>query len=77
MFNYYDLVFGTEDESVYPKPMGTGYQRKKSGVARTVAEKKRYYGDWRTYQLSDHPPIPVEVKIDFGEEYLEGKSNPP
>jgi hypothetical protein len=77
VFNYYDLVLRGEDEPVYVDLMSAPYQKKKDGTSRTAAEKKRYYGDWRTYQLSDHLPMWVELKIDFGEEYLEGKSKPP
>ncbi len=29
------------------------------------------YKDWRTHQMSDHLPMWVELKIDFGDEYLE------
>jgi endonuclease/exonuclease/phosphatase family metal-dependent hydrolase len=28
------------------------------------------YAEWRTYQMSDHLPMWVEMRIDFGEEYL-------
>jgi hypothetical protein len=28
------------------------------------------YSGWRTYQMSDHLPMWVELQIDFGEEYL-------
>ena len=77
VFNYYDVVFRTEDEALYPVAMGEGYEKKKNGAARTAAEKSRYYGDWRTYEMSDHLPMWVELKIDFGEEYLEAKSKPP
>lgn len=31
---------------------------------------KSYYREWRTYQLSDHMPLWVELKIDFSEDYL-------
>jgi len=39
-----------------------------------VDKKTRYYRDWRTYQMSGHLPKWIEVKIDFGEEYLRNKS---
>ncbi len=32
---------------------------------------KEYYEDWRTFQMSDHLPLWVEIKIDFSDEYLE------
>lgn len=30
-----------------------------------------YYCDWRTFQMSDHLPLWVEVKIDYSNEYLQ------
>ncbi|MCL3782497.1 endonuclease [Prolixibacteraceae bacterium JC049] len=31
-----------------------------------------YYLEWRTFQLSDHLPLWVEIKIDFSDQYLTG-----
>ena len=57
-----------------------------SKTARTKAEKKiatltaagaseeslnEYYLEWRTFQVSDHLPLWVELKIDFTDKYLE------
>jgi endonuclease/exonuclease/phosphatase family metal-dependent hydrolase len=36
----------------------------------------KVFRDWRTYQMSDHLPIWVELLIDFGIEYLERKTDP-
>jgi hypothetical protein len=33
----------------------------------------RKFKDWRTYQMSDHLPMWVELKIDFADEYLARK----
>jgi len=35
------------------------------------ANRKKYYKEWRTFQMSDHLPLWVEIKIDFSTEYLE------
>ncbi len=32
---------------------------------------KEYYLEWRTFQMSDHLPLWVEIKIDFSDQYLE------
>ncbi len=32
---------------------------------------KKYYDKWRTFQISDHIPLWVEIKIDFSSQYLE------
>jgi exonuclease III len=31
---------------------------------------EEYYREWRTFQMSDHLPLWVELKIDFSNEYL-------
>lgn len=44
---------------------------KKAGQHRTESEKKSYYRNkWRTWQMSDHCPLWVELKIDFSDKYL-------
>jgi endonuclease/exonuclease/phosphatase family metal-dependent hydrolase len=77
VFNFYELLFRPEDQETYVASMGQAYEKKTDGAPRDAAGKKRYYGDWRTYQLSDHLPMWVELKIDFGVEYLGKKSEPP
>jgi len=43
----------------------------KAGQPRTESEKKSYYrNEWRTWQMSDHCPLWVELKIDFSDRYL-------
>lgn len=31
-----------------------------------------YYKEWKTFQISDHLPMWVEIKVDHSEEYLKG-----
>ncbi|MDH3530004.1 MAG: endonuclease/exonuclease/phosphatase family protein [Acidobacteriota bacterium] len=40
-------------------------------AARSDTSLKAYYEEWRTFQMSDHLPLWVEVEIDFSAEYLE------
>ncbi|NQU05164.1 MAG: endonuclease/exonuclease/phosphatase family protein [Calditrichaeota bacterium] len=35
------------------------------------ASLKEYYAEWRTFQMSDHLPLWVELEIDFSDDYLE------
>lgn len=35
------------------------------------------YREWRTYKMSDHLPIWVELGVDFGADYLKRKAKPP
>jgi hypothetical protein len=69
VFDYYNHVYTIDDEKLYAKEMG-----KKYSEMPTLQKKTNYYKSWRTYQMSDHLPKWVEVKIDFGEEYLIEKS---
>ena len=50
-------------------------KQKRKGAALTAEEEQavvdRVYLEWRTYQMSDHLPMWVELRIDFGDEYLE------
>ena len=50
-------------------------KQKRKGAALTAEEEQavtdKVYLGWRTYQMSDHLPMWVELRIDFGDEYLE------
>ncbi|NIR30296.1 MAG: endonuclease/exonuclease/phosphatase family protein [Gammaproteobacteria bacterium] len=47
------------------------YRGSKQGQPRTEREQREYYRDeWRTWQLSDHLPMWVELKVDFTNDYL-------
>jgi hypothetical protein len=54
VFDYYQSVFRDKDEKAYRSLMG----------------KAKKYNDWRTYQMSDHLLMWVELRIDFAKEYL-------
>jgi hypothetical protein len=76
IFNYYEVVFTEEDESIYIPMMGEAYNKTEKGTERV--DKSLYYKTyWRTYQMSDHLPMWVEIKIDHTEAYLENKLLPP
>ncbi len=62
---YHDLIANTDLRDYHEK--GT----KKAGQLRSKSEKKAYYcNKWRTWQMSDHCPLWVELKIDFSNQYL-------
>lgn len=39
--------------------------------AKTAAEKKAYYKDWRTYQVSDHNPMWCRIHVNSSAAYLQ------
>ncbi len=72
VYNYYDVIYRNSDENTYTAEMGKKYEEKEN-----AGQKSRYYKDWRTHQMSDHLPMWLEIKVDFGEEYLASKTKPP
>jgi endonuclease/exonuclease/phosphatase family metal-dependent hydrolase len=80
IFDYYQSVFRLEDEHAYVADMGPAYGTTTAGKARSDAEKTTYFKSyWRTFQMSDHLPMWIDLKIDYTEEYLAGlraTSNP-
>ncbi|MDP1559962.1 MAG: endonuclease/exonuclease/phosphatase family protein [Pirellulaceae bacterium] len=66
VLNYYKAVF-MEDEAETYLPLG-----KANGKwPETPAKRQTYFAKkWRTWQMSDHLPLFVELRIDFTEKYL-------
>lgn len=67
VFNYYKAVYtDTQCEEYYPLGRSNGKW------PATAAKRQDYYcKEWRTWQMSDHLPLYVELKIDFTEKYLQ------
>lgn len=56
VFDFYGHVYRQEDESLYAQE-----RTKKPGNS---------FEDWRTYRMSDHLPMWIELSIDNGDAYL-------
>lgn len=75
VFNFYESVFCSDQAETY-YPLGLLIDKKNKETEKTQwaddAEKRTtYYAKkWRTWQMSDHLPLWVELKIDFTERYL-------
>ncbi len=65
-FNFAKAVYAKEDMETY-RPM---FADKIAGKTEKQAE-SYYLSTWRTFQMSDHLPLWVELKIDFSNPYLE------
>jgi hypothetical protein len=73
-FNYYDTIYTEDDESIYEEDMGEAYGKTSKGEPRSASSKKTYYRSfWRTYQMSDHLPMWIELQTDFSTRYLTTK----
>ncbi len=67
LFEIFKSVFRSGDFEQYKahaKKTGNG---KKAG---SEADLKKYYRDWKTYQVSDHKPMWVRIKTNTSSEYL-------
>lgn len=65
-FNFSESVYTPEDGQIYRPYFDVKYREGK-----TEKEMQSYYlSKWRTFQMSDHLPLWVELKIDFSDQYL-------
>jgi len=65
-FNFCKSVYREKDFEIYRNYFPEKMKEK------TEEELKKYYlSTWRTFQMSDHLPLWVELKIDFSNQYLE------
>lgn len=58
VFDYFEHVFTIGDETIY------------RGESNNGLEGSTLYSTWRTYKMSDHLPMWIELRTDFSEEYL-------
>jgi endonuclease/exonuclease/phosphatase family metal-dependent hydrolase len=65
-FNFAESVYTEDDLEVYREYFPDKIKGKPEGDIR-----KYYLSTWRTFQMSDHLPLWVELRIDFSEQYLE------
>ena len=56
-------------EGTKPKAPTKPKEPSEPNTAHTPPE-KLFTGSWRTFQMSDHLPLWVELKIDFSDQYL-------
>ncbi|CCH56558.1 endonuclease/exonuclease/phosphatase family protein [Fibrisoma limi BUZ 3] len=59
VFDYYQHVYRKDEDTIYADDL-----KQKNG-------KLAKYSDWRTYQMSNHLPMWIELRVDFSREYLE------
>ena len=78
IFNYYESVFRAQDRATYAEAMGPAYEKTSAGKPRSESSKAQYYLTyWRTFQMSDHLPMWLDLKIDFSDEYIDGLAPAP
>ena len=81
VFDFFESVYRDADYEDYVASMMAGRAEDDPknkltfntvGVARTEDQRRSYYRNhWRRRQMSDHLPMWLELKIDFGKNYLQ------
>jgi hypothetical protein len=67
-FNFSETVYTEQDLGIYRE-----YFDEKNTVGKSEEKIKSYYlTSWRTFQMSDHLPLWIELKVDFSNQYLRG-----
>lgn len=68
MVNMYQDVFRDEDRAIYQSALPKADPEKNAKFkAKTPDE---LYRKWRTWQMSDHSPLWIEIETDFADDYL-------
>ncbi len=74
VFDFFKYVYRShaddngQDEAYYLPLMNSELQRRRAAGRSKASSWK--YKDWRTFQMSDHLPMWIELKIDYSDEYL-------
>lgn len=66
VFDFEKYVFRSADFDAYEQFLPAGQIE-----GMTKKQRRAYYLKWRTWQISDHKPMWVELKVDFTRDYLE------
>ncbi|HXI88202.1 MAG TPA: hypothetical protein VNH64_12140 [Parvularculaceae bacterium] len=65
-FHWQNYVFRDEEDYDAYKP----FMPKKTKSGKAAKTDRAAYKKWRTWQMSDHLPLWVEIKMDFTDDYL-------
>ena len=68
MLDMYADVFRDEDIGIYESRMPETDPEKNEAFKATT--KEALYKKWRTWQMSDHAPLWIEIETDFADDYL-------
>lgn len=75
MVSLFDDVFRDEDIGLYAGHVPDKDPETKANFRAKTPEGR--YKKWRTWQMSDHAPLWIEIKTDFADDYLSRIAAPP
>jgi len=66
VYDFTKVIFDQGEASIY----GEAMQRSAPEQYKEADDKTKFYKNWRTFQISDHLPLWLELKTDFADAYL-------
>jgi hypothetical protein len=66
--DYYQSVFPQSEWEIYYNSFEPS--RRTKWDTNAGGQEKYFWQEWRTFQMSDHLPLWVELKIDYSDRYL-------
>jgi len=70
VFDFQQVIYGPEDAEKYRSAMKRSTPEKFAKASASAKQLEKFYRQWRTFQISDHLPLWVELKTDFADAYL-------
>lgn len=68
VFDFYKTIYKREEKELYFEDFKILMEKNGKPCTEEIFEKE--FDTWRTFQMSDHLPLWVELDIDYSEEYL-------
>jgi endonuclease/exonuclease/phosphatase family metal-dependent hydrolase len=70
VFDFQEVIYGATDVEKYRSAMERSAPEKFKKASASAKELEKFYRQWRTFQVSDHLPLWVELQTDFANAYL-------
>jgi endonuclease/exonuclease/phosphatase family metal-dependent hydrolase len=70
VFDFQEVIYGATDVEAYRSAMERSAPEKFKKASASAEELEKFYRQWRTFQVSDHLPLWVELQTDFADAYL-------
>ena len=70
VFDFQSVIYGAGEAEKYRGAMSRSAPEKFKKAHKSTKDVQKLYQSWRTFQISDHLPLWVELKTDFANNYL-------
>ena len=70
VFDFQQVIYGAREAEQYRSAMERSAPEKFKKASASAKALEKFYRQWRTFQISDHLPLWVELQTDFADAYL-------